>query len=201
MSKKQELENILKAEIVLAAKKLLSAADKESFDKTVERFEKLYGKIAAYRYLKNSHEENWEFLFRETQNQHEEKPVEKKEAEPPVKDEKSSITRSPATRIDSPRNPIKNHAPLYKKAVETKFQPKKKSNAGFQIGLADKIALLNNLFAKDQTAFEEFVRRIDEAQNYDEALEWVHQTKEKFNWSGKDEYEFRLIQLIQAKFS
>ncbi len=208
--KKKELENILKAEIVLTARKLISAADNESFDEVSERFDRLYEKISAYRYLKSSGEQGWEAIF--TENKPEEPAVEsetnkgKESLSQPastIEQQEKKLNQFEAVKSQNKEksNPLKAHADIYKKAGQTKFKPKNPHTAPFSIGIADKIALVINLFDNDSQAFDEFIQRINMTESYDEALELVHRMKETMNWTGKDEYEFRLIQLIQAKFS
>ena len=209
MSKKKELENILKAEIVLAAKKLISATDNDSFDRIMERFDKLFSKLSAYKYLKNSGETGWEEFFapsKETVN-NDAGITASSVRENPGRELQSPEEGNPAgQQTDNPaedkvQNPLKTHEEIFKKSVQTKFKPKHQTAPDFNIGLADKIALVKNLFDNNSGAFDEFIQRINKTKSYDEALGLVYLMKDKYDWTGKDEYEFRLLQLIQAKFS
>jgi hypothetical protein len=213
MSTKKELENILKAEIILAAKKLISAGDDDSFEKILDRFDKLHRKLSAYKYLKENGEPGWETFFPDRSM-----PAEKNGTQSPsggnnTGTAEQNIVTPPQTSSGTPKeepagpvkikmeNPIKAHQDVYQKTVQTKFKPKHQSATDFTIGLADKIALVNNLFDNNSDAFDEFIQRINKTKSYDEALGLVFLMKDKYDWTGKDEYEFRLLQLIQAKFS
>ena len=203
MNKKKEWENILKAEIILAARELLTASDEKTFDEILHQFDRLYGKLAAYRYLKDNNE-----LDRFFEN---EKPA--SEVIPPQKEKSAGkekeikVTRETETVSNDtvPKNndnPLHAHAETFQKAAQTRFTPKKKKQTPpLKLGLADKIAFVRQLFNGNGDLFDAFVEKINEADTYDEALETVQEFKEQLQWDGKDEYEFRLLQLIHAKFS
>ncbi len=76
--------------------------------------------------------------------------------------------------------------------------PLKKIN----IGLNDKISFIKHLFDGDREFYTRFIDTLNAFDDYEEALKYVNQkVKPQFNnWEGKDEYEFRLLQLLELKF-
>ncbi|NPA46208.1 MAG: hypothetical protein GXO24_03240 [Chlorobi bacterium] len=238
MSRKKEIQNLLKAEIVLQAGRLVKQANDKSFEELVAAFHDLYRKISAWEYLDAMDETG---IWPEKKNT--------KPATPPQTDENSFSQQEkesdttlhvpenkenplvlenagepdsgdrPAGKPSAParENPIAKHKEILEKSTRAVFKPKQNdaenpvpaqtpSSSGrrlpeMRIGLADKIALLNNLFDKNTEAFDDFVRRINLAPSYDEALAVVNDIKRRFDWTGKDEYEFRLLQLVQARYA
>ncbi len=77
--------------------------------------------------------------------------------------------------------------------------PLKKIN----IGLNDRIAFIKHLFDGNQAFYTDFIDRLNAFDNYEDALHYINQeVKPQFNdWDGKDEYEFRLLQLLELKFA
>ena len=238
MSRKKEIQNLLKAEIVLQAGRLVKQADDKSFEELVAAFHDLYRKISAWEYLDAMDETG---IWPEKK---EKKPAGPGQPEanllsstgkkddtigavpenqgPSVEHENDGKPDSGNKTPDNPsaparENPIAKHKEILEKSTRAVFKHKQNDaeNAGFaqtpspsgrrlpemRIGLADKIALLNNLFDKNTEAFDDFVRRINLAPSYDEALAVVNDIKRRFDWTGKDEYEFRLLQLVQARYA
>ncbi len=208
MSRKKELKNILKAEMIMAARELIKQADTVDFDTVYGEFQKLYEKLAAFRFLDQSGE--WEFI---DPVKNERPSIDSVKPEPQTV---NSVQSKPEKTVDTSEKTIgerdlqkvdkdlKNKAEFFKKAAETTFRKRSndvRSGVPLRIGLADKIALLRNLFDNNSEVFEQFVSDINAAQTYDEALSHVNRMKSLFDWDGKDEYEFRLLQLIQARFA
>jgi|GEM_PF-3295340 len=218
---KKEIQNMLKAEIVLLAGRLLKAADTVEFEKLAADFRNLYHKLAAWEYLNESEilpdePVDWNRLFGKQQ-------VEKPEQSAEKTTETQSVSRSDTLpENNQPEETIlSKHEDLYRRSVRSHFKEKQEKDEStrsgpqsggtgsapvrngtkLNIGLADKIALLNNLFDKQQQVFERFLDEIGRAPTYDGALEIVARYREQLDWNGKDEYEFRLLQLIQAKFA
>jgi len=202
MSRKKEIQNTLKAEIVLAARRLIKQAEDRPFEALVADFQELCRKVAAWEYLHQTGEED--LLTASSAPDGDHPPKETKETK------KVSTPEASSSDQESEAPFIRKHKEYIHKSQQATFKPKDHSarpaSAGplvprLQIGLADKIALLNNLFDKDAEAYARFVEQIDRARSYDEALRIVGEFKKRFDWEGKDEYEFRLLQLIQAKFA
>ncbi|NPA43141.1 MAG: hypothetical protein GXO27_03825 [Chlorobi bacterium] len=194
MDRKEEIRNILRAEIILAAKDLLYAKGDESFEKALEKFDDLYRKIAAYRYLSAQGDEGWEEIFRSPE------PVrnpEEKSAASPFEPSTDEIAQPPA---DPPT--FERHMDTYRRSARTRFEPKSPRRLPpLNIGLADKIAFVRHLFDGDEEAYSAFTARVEEAPTYEDALHIVREFKSRYDWEGKDEYEFRLLQLIHAKYA
>ncbi len=194
---KKELENILKAEIILAAKKLISSSRDTEWNEAVKQFEKVYKKIAAYQYLQETEEKNWESLFVRQNNNRQTVSSDNR----PVTNNKKE--ESPETgKADTGRNPLQKHAETFKKVTQTKFEPKNTGNyPPLSIGIADKIAFSQHLFDKNPDLLQQFVSEINTVNDFGSAMEIFMAYKEKLGWQNKEEYEERLKQLIQAKFS
>ena len=105
----------------------------------------------------------------------------------------------------------------YKQAGKMRFVPKgQKSTSQLQqppkpslhikkmnIGLNDKISFIKHLFNGDSEFYENFIDRLNAFENYEDALRYINQEiKPQYDdWEGKDEYEFRLLQLLELKFA
>ncbi len=218
---KKEIQNMLKAEIVLLAGRLLKAADTAEFEKLAADFRNLYHKLAAWEYLNQSEilpdePMAWDRLFGKPAGQ-----------TAPQNTDETDKTEMVSNNEPLPENNqeeetvLTKHKDLYRRSVRSHFKEKHENNESgasahrnlgseqkparggnrLNIGLADKIALLNNLFDKNNALFDTFLDQIGRAPTYDSALEIVARYREQLDWNGKDEYEFRLIQLIQAKFA
>jgi hypothetical protein len=71
------------------------------------------------------------------------------------------------------------------------------------IGLNDRISFINYLFEGDSEAFNETVNKLNACDSYGKALGVIYNdVKPKYNnWDGKDQYEFRFLQLLELKFN
>ena len=71
------------------------------------------------------------------------------------------------------------------------------------IGLNDRISFIKHLFKGDADAYNHFVDTLNAFETYEKALQYIHNSiKPQFdNWDGLDEYEFRLLQLLELKFA
>lgn len=85
--------------------------------------------------------------------------------------------------------------------------PKKRSindavSQNLQIGLNDRIAFVKHLFDNSQEDFNRVVSQLNSFSSEQEAREFVENfVKPDYNWEGKEEYEERLLILIERKFS
>jgi len=208
MSQKKEIRNILKAEMIMAARQLIKGADSMDFDDIYNEFKKLYEKIAAYRFLDSTDEWNFaQTLPREKQSDtpvNNEKPVFKPVGQVNTHLDAAEKTEGSSVSEQQMKSEIKDKAEFFKKVSETTFHKRtsfKRTNVPIQLGVADKIALIQNLFDNNTKMFEQFILDVNNAKTYDEALTYVKMMKNIFDWDGKDEYEFRLLQLIQARFA
>ncbi|MCF6348435.1 MAG: hypothetical protein L3J20_09070 [Flavobacteriaceae bacterium] len=71
-----------------------------------------------------------------------------------------------------------------------------------QVGLNDRIAFVKHLFNFDQSNFNSVLSQLNSFKTESEAKEFIHnKVKPDYDWTGKEEYEERLITLIERKFS
>ncbi len=70
-----------------------------------------------------------------------------------------------------------------------------------QVGLNDRIAFVKHLFNHSQADFNRVLSQLNSIDNEKEAKNFINKmVKPDYNWSGKEEYEERLIALIERKF-
>ncbi|REE83420.1 hypothetical protein BX611_0711 [Lutibacter oceani] len=70
-----------------------------------------------------------------------------------------------------------------------------------QIGLNDRIAFVKYLFDGSQEDFNRVLSQLNSFKTEKEALDFINNfVKPDYNWSEKEEYESRLINLIERKF-
>lgn len=71
-----------------------------------------------------------------------------------------------------------------------------------QVGLNDRIAFVNHLFDGSQQDFNRVVSQLNSFKTEEEAKNFINEfVKPDYDWSAKDEFEQRLIGLIERKFS
>ncbi|NEW78330.1 MAG: hypothetical protein GZ086_02655 [Gelidibacter sp.] len=70
-----------------------------------------------------------------------------------------------------------------------------------QVGLNDRIAFVNQLFDGSQQDFNRVVSQLNSFKTEEEAKNFIYEfVKPDYDWSAKEEFEQRLIQLIERKF-
>ena len=75
-------------------------------------------------------------------------------------------------------------------------------NDTIQIGLNDRIAFVKHLFNFSQEDFNRVLSQLNTLKTEKEAKDFIQNTiKPDYNWTGKETYEERLINLIERKFS
>lgn len=87
----------------------------------------------------------------------------------------------------------------------TKVEPKKSLNDRLnniiQIGLNDRIAFVKHLFNGDSGDFNRVVSQLNTFSNEEEAKQFISKTvKPDYNWSDKEEYETRFLEIVARKF-
>jgi len=71
-----------------------------------------------------------------------------------------------------------------------------------QVGLNDRIAFVNNLFNFNQADFNRVMSQLNSFKTEHEAKDFINnKVKPDYDWRGKEEYQERLIVLIERKFS
>lgn len=83
-----------------------------------------------------------------------------------------------------------------KKSLNDKFLKNE-----LQIGLNDRIAFVNHLFNFKQADFNRVLSQLNTFKSEVQAKDFIlKKVKPDYNWSGKEEYEERLLSLIERKF-
>lgn len=84
-----------------------------------------------------------------------------------------------------------------KKSLNDQLKPKI-----IKVGLNDKIAFINKLFEGKAEDFERVLSQLNTSTSKEEAINFIHNiVKPDYNWAGKEEFEERLMQLIENKFN
>lgn len=85
---------------------------------------------------------------------------------------------------------------------EKKTLNDKMFSSTIQIGLNDRIAFVKHLFNFSQADFNRILSQLNTLKSEKEAKNFIYnQVKPDYDWAGKEEYEERLITLIERKFS
>jgi len=187
MEKDKELINILKAELTLLSKDILQNIHQKDIDDLYKASRKLYEKLSAVQTLQK-HLNQTEIV---DLIQAEQKTVTKPEQKKPAD--------------TAPSDPYKNAGKISFKPKDSEKSTSVTKNTGkkMSIGLNDRIAFIKNLFDGNAQAYEQAIERLNAFDSYEEALNYIAtDLKPAYNnWEGKDEYEFRLIQLLELKFN
>lgn len=70
-----------------------------------------------------------------------------------------------------------------------------------QIGLNDRIAFVKHLFNSEQSDFNRVISQLNSFGTEKEAKEFIYtKVKPEYNWEGKEDYEERLLAIIERKF-
>ena len=202
MEQKSEIVNILKAELTLLSKEILRDIHKKDLKDLYKSTRKLYEKMAAIQQLMRHLETD---TISEIINPAEQKPVQ--ENSKPIEDKKiidknEIVQPKPELTEKKPENVYKKVSEMKFVAKETAIQkniPLKKMN----IGLNDRISFVKHLFKGDIAGYEETIGKLNEFTSYEEALSYLHnEIKPRYDdWQDAEEYEFRLLQLLELKFN
>ena len=204
MDKNNELVNILRAELTLLTKDILQNIHQKDLKSLYKATQQLQEKMAAIMVLKE--QLDTDELIKILKMKEPESPVEKQPE--PIKEE-----------VKISKNVIKESKPVdnpYKNINKMSFVPKNEAHKNskqpintathhkkINIGLNDRISFIKHLFDGDNEFYANFIDRLNAFDSYEAALRYINQEiKPEFNhWEGKDEYEFRLLQLLELKFS
>ncbi|WP_458628345.1 hypothetical protein [Winogradskyella sp. PC D3.3] len=85
----------------------------------------------------------------------------------------------------------------------TKSLNDKLKGQGLKIGLNDKLAFIKHLFEGKHEDYDRVISQINTANSIDEARKLIieYVKPDYNNWSGKEEYEDRFIQLVEGRFN
>ena len=128
---------------------------------------------------------------------------------------KDSIPADVAANLFEKATNLKNQSEAKKTNVAVKIEekkalPKQETKTSLndrllsqkiQVGLNDRIAFVKHLFNFSQEDFNRVLSQLNTFETEKESKEFINnQVKPDYNWSGKEEYEERLITLIERKF-
>jgi hypothetical protein len=219
MKNKDELINILKAELILLSQEIIRDVHKKDIKNIYKSSRKLYEKTNAVYQLSKlvGNKQAVEILLGNDENTIEQKPKIDSTFQKNEETEHKNHSEEPVMNGNEPEEET-NKADfrkdsIYKSVNNMKFVPKeekKKEETGIteefkkmNIGLNDKIAFIRHLFNNNSTAYNTVIEKLNAFDSYEKALNYIHkEVKPQYNhWEGKDEYEFRLIQLLELKFN
>jgi hypothetical protein len=96
---------------------------------------------------------------------------------------------------------IFNEEQWQKKEVDKKSLNRKLIPEIITVGLNDRIAFVNNLFNYSQADFNRVLSQLNTIDNEQAAYEFINKrVKPEYDWTGKEEYEARLLDLIARRF-
>ncbi|WP_440879800.1 hypothetical protein [Tenacibaculum sp. C7A-26P2] len=97
--------------------------------------------------------------------------------------------------------PVDVMANLFEK-VESKKSLNDQLQKTLQIGLNDRIAFVKNLFEGNQSDFNRVISQLNTCKTEKEAKNFINNlVKPDYDWSEKEEYETRLIEIIERRFT
>jgi len=206
MTQNNELINILKAELTLLSKDILANIHQKDIKDLYKSTRQLYEKMAAIMLLKDN------LSVEKLQKLITEEPVSEPVQKAPTADNKQED--KPKVKPVAADNPYKsvpkmNFVPKEQLSDNAKNDPVKPSKISakpvkkMSIGLNDRIAFIKHLFKGNADAYTQFIDTLNAFDTYEEALQFIHNDiKPQYdNWDGLDEYEFRLLQLLELKFA
>lgn len=117
---------------------------------------------------------------------------------------KDAISSDIATNLFE-RATKENPIIIEKTAEKQEIKPRSLNDALFknniQVGLNDRIAFVNQLFDGSQQDFNRVVSQLNSFKTEAEAKNFIYEfVKPDYDWSAKEEFEQRLITLIERKF-
>ena len=97
--------------------------------------------------------------------------------------------------------PVDVMANLFEKAVPKKTLNDHLQNT-IQIGLNDRIAFVKHLFEGNQTDYNRVISQLNTVKTEKEAKQFITKMiKPEYDWSTKEEYELRFMEIIERRFS
>ena len=135
-------------------------------------------------------------------------PENESEADEPVKLESNRETKTiQFETITKEYASIPEFEPIEeaeKRKAETKVKSlnDKLKSGGLNIGLNDKIAFINHLFDGKSEDYDRVISQINTASSFVEAQDFILQlVKPDYNhWEGKEDYEVRFMEIVEAKY-
>jgi hypothetical protein len=84
-----------------------------------------------------------------------------------------------------------------KQDVSSKIQSTPIHNIGSALGINDRFKLINELFNGDKQSYEDTVKKLDSADNFNEAFNYINSS---FDWDMEEESVQILLDLVRRKF-
>ncbi|ULC59648.1 hypothetical protein MBM09_01420 [Flaviramulus sp. BrNp1-15] len=102
------------------------------------------------------------------------------------------------TPVFEPVSKTQNGASNGKKSLNEKLK-----TGGINIGLNDKIAFIKHLFAGNSDDYNRVLSQLNTIESFPDAIRFIESmVKPDYNnWIGKEEFEERFLQIIEAKFN
>ncbi len=120
------------------------------------------------------------------------KTLEKVEQDIPAKKEKPKVNIATKQEVPTPK-PASTPTPT---SLNDRI-----SNQKIQVGLNDRIAFVKHLFNFSQEDFNRILSQLNTLTSESECKDFIeNNVKPDYNWEGKEEYEARLIALVEKKF-
>ena len=87
------------------------------------------------------------------------------------------------------------------KSTDVKVSLNDKLQSNIQVGLNDRIAFVKHLFNHSQADFNRVLSQLNSFKTEKEALNFITKmVKPDYDWSGKEEFEERFLEIINRKF-
>lgn len=117
---------------------------------------------------------------------------------------KDAISSDIATNLferATKENPIIKEEIIEKQEIKPRSLNDALFKNNIQVGLNDRIAFVNHLFDGSQQDFNRVVSQLNSFKTEKEAINFIKEfVKPDYDWSNKEEFEQRLINLIERKF-
>ena len=92
--------------------------------------------------------------------------------------------------------------PVSKTGNDKKSLNDKIKSGVLNIGLNDKLAFIKHLFEGKAEDYERVISQINTSSNFKEASAFIQEiVKPDYNWADKEQYEERLMEIIESRFS
>ncbi len=117
-----------------------------------------------------------------------------------VKDEVVNKVKIAQVQVDENLNQVQVDENLNQVQIKTLNE---KLSAGINVGLNDRIAFVKNLFADSNEDYNRVISQLNTFDTMQEAQEFIDDmVKPDYNdWSGKEEYQERFMEIIEKKFA
>ena len=127
-------------------------------------------------------------------------PIDKSKSEVPEKIAVKPIEKKHLKKSSPDKNVRQSIA---EKAVSTKKKSlnEQLANKSLTFGLNDRIAFVKHLFNGSQEDFNRVVSQLNSFENHEETEQFIdHIVKPEYSWAGKEEFEKRFMEIVNARF-